>query len=281
MKIAVTGASGQLGALIIESLLERGVAAADIVAIARTPQKVAAEGVAIRQADYDDPSSLDTALDGVERLLLVSGSEIGQRFAQHSNVIDAAKRAGVSFIGYTSLINADSSTLILADEHRATEAALAGSGLPYTVLRNGWYTENYTAGAAGTVAQGMLLGGAGGARIAAATRKDYADAAAVVLLEPKPGETFELGGEGVTLQEFASALAEVSGKPVEYRDHDGDELIAAIVATGAPEGFAQWTASADAEIAKGVLDTDSTALEQLIGRRPTSLVQAARTALAG
>lgn len=279
MIIAVTGASGQLGALVIQALLERGVQASDIVAIARTPEKVSAEGVTVRTADYEDPNSLDAALEGVDRLLLVSGSEIGKRLVQHRNVIDAAVRAGIRLVAYTSLLNADTSTLTIADEHRGTEKALVESGLPFTVLRNGWYMENYTAAVDAHASSGFIQGAAGEGRIAAATRRDFAEAAATVLLEPAPGRILELGGPGFTLADFARAVGEVSGSPVEYRNLTGDALLTALQESGVPEGMAQWLVATDASIADGALDTDSTELAELLGRRPTPLPTAVSAAL--
>ncbi|WP_338418814.1 NAD(P)H-binding protein [Salinibacterium hongtaonis] len=224
MVIAVTGASGQLGHLIIDKLIERGAAPADIVGIARTVEKaadLAARGIEIRQADYSDAATLPAALAGVDRLVLVSGSEIGQRAAQHHNIIEAAKAAGVGFIAYTSLLNADKSTLGLAEEHRATEAELATAGIPFAVLRNGWYTENYTAGLEPALASGALYGAAGEGRIATATRADYAEAAAAIALsaEAESGSILELGGdEPHTLAELARVVSEVSGTAVAYEN---------------------------------------------------------------
>ena len=184
MKLLVTGASGHLGHLAVESLLQRGVPAGDVVAIARTPESIAdltERGVEVRRADYDDRASLEAAFAGVDRLLFVSGSEVGQRIAQHTNVIEAAKAAGVGFVAYTSIMRADRSDLILAAEHRATEQLLAASGLPHALLRNSWYLENYTGQVASALDQGVVLGAAGDGRVSAATRADFADAAAVVL----------------------------------------------------------------------------------------------------
>lgn len=285
MVIAVTGASGQLGHLIIEKLIDRGVEASDIVGIARTVEKaadLAARGVEIRQADYSDAGSLPAALAGVDRLVLVSGSEIGQRAAQHHNIIEAAKAAGVEFIAYTSLLNADSSTLGLAEEHRATEAELAAAGVPFAVLRNGWYTENYTAGLEPALASGSLFGAAGDGRIATATRADYAEAAAAVVLSAsaESGSILELGGdEPHTLAELARVVSEVSGTSVAYENLTPEGLRDAQMAAGVPEGWAEFAAATDRGIAGGDLDTDSRALSTIIGRPTTSLADAVSAAL--
>tara|TARA_R110002020_G_scaffold65413_22_gene172838 strand:- start:1421 stop:2290 length:870 start_codon:yes stop_codon:yes gene_type:complete len=274
MAIAITGASGQLGSLVIEALLEKGVDPRDIVAVARTPEKVAASGVVVRTADYEDADSLDQALAGVDKLLLISGNEMGRRLLQHRNIIEAARKAGVGYVAYTSLINADSSSLSIADEHRGTERALAEAGIPYTVLRNGWYTENFTAGVSEHVSSGFILGGAGAGRIAAATRRDFAEAAAALLLAPAPGRVFELGGSGFTLAEFARAVGEVSGSPVDYRDLTPDALLSALRESGVPESVAKWRVATDDCIARGALDTDSTDLAELLGRPTTALTDA-------
>src|SRR6476469_7926848 len=187
MTLLVTGASGHLGRLVVEALLEHGTPAAQVVATARTPESIsdlADRGVQVRRADYTDPASLDAAFAGVDRLLLVSGSEVGQRIAQHANVIDAAKRSGVGFVAYTSITRADTSDLVLASEHRATEELLTASGLPHALLRTSWYLENYTGQVASALDQGVVLGAAGDGRVSAATRADFADAAAVVLAGP-------------------------------------------------------------------------------------------------
>src|SRR6478672_9706398 len=211
MTLLVTGASGHLGRLVVEALLEHGTPAAQIVAIARTPESIsdlADRGVQVRRADYTDPASLDAAFAGGDRLLLVSGSEVGQRIAQHANVIDAAKRSGVSFVAYTSITRADTSDLVLAAEHRATEELLAASGLPHALLRNSWYLENYTGQLSTFLEHGVVLGAAGEGRVSAATRADYADAAAIVLAgEDGHGhEAPSTSSVGMTRSRSASSL---------------------------------------------------------------------------
>lgn len=209
--IAITGASGQLGRLAIDALL-RTTPAQDLVALVRTPAKaqdLAARGVTVRQADYADPAGWDAALQGVRRLLLVSSSEVGQRVAQHRTVIDAARRAGVELLAYTSVLHADTSALELAREHRDTEALLRASGVPHVLLRNGWYTENYLAGVGAALQHGVLAGSAGEGRIASAARADYAEAAAAVLQAPdQAGKVHELAGDSAyTLAELAAEIS--------------------------------------------------------------------------
>lgn len=265
---AVTGASGQLGRLVIHALLET-VAPGKIVALVRTPDSVtdlAARGVTVRTFDYDAPETLMPALQGVTRLVLISGNAVGARVAQHGAVIAAAKAAGVGFVAYTSILNADRSPMLLAAEHKATEAMLAASGLDYALLRNGWYTENYLMGAGAAVAQGVLLGSSGDGIISAAARVDYAEAAATVLARGLTG-TFELAGDsGFTQTELAAALAEMSGKPVVYQDMSQADYAAALEQVGLPGPFAAILADSDARAGEGALFDASGTLSQLIGR---------------
>ena len=274
MKLLVTGASGHLGHLVVEALLGRGVPASDLVAMARTPESVAdlaERGVEVRRADYDDRASLDAAFAGVDRLLLVSGSAVGQRITQHANVIDAAKAAGVGFVAYTSITRADTSDLALAAEHQATEELLAASGVLHALLRNSWYLENYTGQAA-----------AGEGRVSAATRADYADAAAVVLAgEGHEGAVYELGADrAFTLGEYAAALSRVARREITYRDLSAEDYTAALVAAGLPEGYAAVLADSDRGLSQGALFTDSGDLSRLIGRPTTDVESALRAALA-
>ncbi|GHD71678.1 NAD(P)-dependent oxidoreductase [Luteimonas padinae] len=281
MKIAVTGATGQLGRLLIERLRSK-VPATDIVALARTPAKAADLGVEVREADYARPETLDKALAGIDTLMLISGSEVGQREAQHRNLIEAAKQAGVRRVVYTSLLHADSSTLGLAPEHVATEAMLRESGLATAVLRNGWYTENYTAGAGAVVANGALIGSAGQGRIASATRADYADAAVTVLTTPgHDGQVYELAGDtAYTLAELAAEISRQSGKDVPYVDLPPAEYTAALVAAGVPAPWPDALPAIDVEAGKGALFDDGRVLSTLIGRPTTSLADAVAAALA-
>ncbi|MFD6463729.1 NAD(P)H-binding protein, partial [Streptomyces roseolus] len=221
MTVAVTGASGHLGRLVVEALLRAG--STPVVAIARDPQKLAdlaERGADVRQASYDDPAALDRALAGVDRLLLISGNEFGQRVEQHTTVIRAAERAGVELLAYTSIPKADDNPLILAQEHTGTEAVLAESTVPHVILRNSWYWENYLGGLAHAVESGVLHGAAGEGRVAAAARADYAEAAAAVLTtEGHAGRIYELGGdERLTYAELAQVISDVAGKPVRYEN---------------------------------------------------------------
>ncbi len=283
--IAVTGATGQLGRLVIEQLLARH-PAERTVAIVRNPAKAAdltARGVQVRQADYTQPDALAVALAGVDRLLLISSSEIGQRLPQHQAVIDAAKAAGVKLLAYTSLLKADTSPLALGQEHVATEQALAASGVPYVLLRNGWYSENYAASIPAALAYGALIGSTRDAPLSLATRADYAAAAvAVITGEDQAGKVYELGGDpAVTLSDFAAELARQSGKPVVYQDLSQADFRSALLAAGLPEGFADLLSDSDAGAAKGGLFTVSGDLTRLIGRPTTPLADVIATALKG
>ncbi|MBB2203421.1 SDR family oxidoreductase [Gluconacetobacter takamatsuzukensis] len=268
----VSAATGHLGGLVIDALLE-AVPASAIVAGVRDPAKEAAvairnKGVAVRVADYARPDTLASALAGVDRLLLISGSEIGQRTAQHRNVIAAAKDAGVGLIVYTSILHADTSPLFLAEEHRDTETALKASGIPFVLLRNGWYTEVYTWRIAPALQHGVFLGASGEGRISSAARADYARAAAVVLAGgDHAGRTYELAGDtSYTLAEFVAAVAEASGKPLPYRNMDPDAYRTALLGAGVPELFATILSDTDAGVAKGALFDDGGELARLIGR---------------
>lgn len=282
--IVITGASGQLGRLVIEQLLKK-VAASHIVAAVRSPEKaadLAALGVQVRKADYSQPDTLDGAFAGAEKVLLISSSEIGQRFVQHKAVIDAAKRAGVKLLGYTSVLRADTSLLGLAAEHHQTEIALAQSGVPAVVLRNGWYHENYTAGIAGDLAHGAHFGSAGEGRISSAARADYAAAAVAVLTasDSQAGKTYELAGDSsYTLSEFAAEVARQAGKPVVYTDLPEAQYKAALLNAGLPEFVAELLANSDAAAAKGALFDDGHQLSALIGRATTPLSQSVAEAL--
>ena len=275
--IAITGATGQLGRLVAQALLQ-SVPAAHIVAAVRTPAKaqdLAALGVQVRQADYTQPDTLRAAFAGVDKLLLISSSEVGQRFAQHSVVIDAAKAAGVKLIAYTSILRADTSALGLAAEHKETEAALRASGVPFVLLRNGWYTENYAGVVPTAVQYGAVMGSAKDGRIAAASRADYAAAAAAVLVrDSQAGKVYELAGDtAFTLTELAAEIAKQSGKPVAYADMPQAVYAAELVKVGLPEGFAALLADSDAAAANGGLFDDGKQLSQLIGRSTTPISQ--------
>ena len=279
--IAISGATGQLGRLVIEQLKTR-VPASAIVALARTPAKAADLGVAVREADYSRAQTLDAALAGVHTLLLISSSEVGQRAAQHAAVIDAAGRAGVSRIVYTSLLHADTSTLSLAAEHVQTEAMLRESGIPHTLLRNGWYAENHTGSARGALAAGAFIGSAGAGRISGATRADYAAAAVAVLTgSGHEGRTYELAGDlAYTLADLAAEISRQTGKDIPYRDLPPADYAAALVGVGLPGWLAGALAEWDFEITQGVLFEDGGDLSRLIGRPTTTLATAVAQALA-
>ncbi|ELE9706982.1 SDR family oxidoreductase [Enterobacter cloacae] len=281
--IAITGATGQLGRLVIEQLLKT-VPANQIVAVVRNPAKAEAlsqQGIVVRQGDYTDQAALTTALKGVEKLLLISSSEVGQRATQHQNVINAAKAAGVTFVAYTSLLHADNSPLGLHVEHVATEKALAASGIPYALLRNGWYTENYLASAPPALEHGVFIGAAGEGKIASATRADYAAAAAkVVSEEGHAGKVYELAGDSAwTLSELAAELSKQSGKPVVYQNMSEADFAAALKSVGLPAGLADMLADSDVGASKGGLFDDSHTLSKLIGRPTTSLAESVKTIL--
>lgn len=281
MKIGITGATGQLGRIVVHKLKQK-VAPADIVALVRSPAKAADLGVEARAADYDDAKSLAAALAGIDTLLLISGSEVGQRAQQHRNVIEAAKQAGVKHIVYTSLLHADTSPLSLAGEHRDTEAMLRAAGIPSTILRNSWYMENHLGSAKGAVAAGAFIGSAGQGRIAGAAREDYAEAAVAVLTGAgHQGRVYELAGdEPYTLAELAAEIARQSGAQVPYRDLAVADYAQALQGFGLPAPLAQAIAGWDADAAKGALDDGSHTLSRLIGRRTTPLAEAVRRALA-
>ena len=281
--IAITGATGQLGQLVIEELLKT-VPASQIVAIVRNPAKAEAlsnQGIVVRQGDYTDRAAFTTALNGVDKLLLISSSEVGQRATQHQNVINAAKAAGVKFIAYTSLLHADTSPLGLHVEHVDTEKALAESGVPYALLRNGWYTENYLASAPPALEHGVFIGAAGEGKIASATRADYAAAAAKVVSEDgHAGNVYELAGDSAwTLSELAAELSKQSGKPVAYQNLSEADFAAALKGVGLPAGLADMLADSDTGASKGGLFDDSRTLSKLIGRPTTTLAESVKSIL--
>jgi NAD(P)H dehydrogenase (quinone) len=285
MTIAVTGASGPFGRHAIEVLLRRGIPADQIVAIVRDPAKVGdlrERGVTVRRGDYSDPASLRAALAGVDRLLFVSGSEVGQRIAQHQAVAGAAREAGVSLVAYTSSPKADTSDMVLAEEHRATEGALIASGVPYVFLRNGWYVENYTRQLPVILEHG-LIGAAGDGRISAAARGDLAEAAAVVVAssDGHQNRVYELGGPSFTLADLAAEIGRQSGRDVGYTDLSEDAYAKALVDAGVPAEAAAVYADSDRAAAKGALYIEGDDLERLLGRPATPWPEVIRAALGG
>jgi NAD(P)H dehydrogenase (quinone) len=274
---AVTGTTGHLGPVVVRELLARGVPAADVVALARTPEKAADLGVPVRRADYSDTATLPEALAGVDVLLLVSGSEVGRRVAQHTAVVEAAKTAGVQRVAYTSIANADHSTNPLQPEHKATEDVLRASGLPFTIFRNNWYLENYTGQVPQYLATGEVLGIDGDARIGAATRADMAAATTAALLdEGTAGATFELSGPPITLAGLAETVTDVTGTKVAYRDVTPEELTAILRGTGLDDGTAGFVVALEESVARGDLDVRGDDLERLLGRPATTLADALR-----
>jgi NAD(P)H dehydrogenase (quinone) len=274
MKIGITGATGQLGRLVVNKLKEK-VAADNLVAIVRSRQKSAGLGIEAREADYDKPETLENALKGIDSLLLISASEIGKRLQQHKNVIEAAKKAGVKWIVYTSLLHADKSTIGLAGEHLATEAALKNSGIPFTLLRHSWYTENYANAVLGGLANGIIWGSAGDGKIASATRDDFAQSAVAVLTgEGHAGKIYELAGdEAFTMSDLAAEISKQTGKLVSYKNVPEQEYAEILVKAGLPEGFAKFYASVDISTGKNDLFDNSHQLSRLIGRATTPLSQ--------
>ncbi|GFE57075.1 SDR family oxidoreductase [Geobacter sp. AOG1] len=281
--VVITGATGQLGRLVIASLLQK-VPASDIVAAVRNVDKakdLAALGVQVRHADYTLPATWDDALKGADRLLLISSSEIGQRVSQHRTVIEAAQRAGIKLLLYTSVLHADTSPLGLAGEHRETEQIIRASGLPHVLLRNGWYTENYTAGVPAALAHGAVCGCAGNGRIASAARKDYAEAAAVALTtDNHAGRTYGLAGDyAYTLGDLAAEISRQSGRNINYVNMAEPEYKQLLVSAGLPEPIAALLSDSDTGASHGALFDDSHQLSTLIGRATTPMATSVAEAL--
>lgn len=284
MTYAITGSTGAFGSLAVKHLLALKVPASSIVALARNEAKAAglkASGVQVRIADYGDGASLAAALAGVDRLLLVSGSEVGKRAVQHRAVIDAAKAAGVKLIAYTSIARADTSINPLAGEHKATEEALRASGLPFVVLRNNWYSENYADDVRRARDSGIIAAAVGEGRVASASRTDYAEAAVRALLgEGQAGKIYELGGaKAWDYRELAATASELLGRPVAFKPLTADERRKGLLAAGLPEGVAAFVVSLDQAIEAGSLASVSGDLEKLLGRKPQSLKEGLKVAL--
>ena len=285
MSVVVTGATGQLGRLAVSHLIERGVTPADIVAVGRNAERLAeldATGVRTAVADYSDAAALDAAFADAETLVLISSSEVGQRAAQHGNAIDAAVRAGIRRVVYTSAPHADSSALILAPEHKATEELLQASPLEVTVLRNNWYNENYESSLGQAAQSGSYLASSGQGRVASASRDDYAEAiAAVVTSDVHGGEVYELAGDTAwDGEDFAAAATKVLGRPIIFRSVEPGEHLEILRSAGLDEGTAGFVVALDGNIRDGLLDGPSDVLSGLIGRPTTPLIHTLRKAAA-
>jgi len=272
--IAVTGANGQLGRLVLKHLA--GLTNTPVRALVRSPEKaqdLSSDQVSIAQFDYNDPAELPKALEGVERLLLISGSEVGQRVGQHKAVIDAAKAAGVKFIAYTSLLNVPSSSLILGAEHIETEQLLIDSGIPHAVLRNGWYLENYAGTVAAALKHGAVVGASANGRISVAGREDYAEAAARIIAgDDLSTRSIELAGdEAITLTDLAEEISLQSGRTIPFQNLSEADYAGMLTGAGLPEGFAKALADADRGAANGELFNASTALRGILGHPTKSL----------
>ncbi|MFF9635287.1 SDR family oxidoreductase [Streptomyces bacillaris] len=284
MSIVVTGATGELGRLVIDELLAT-VPAGEIAAVVRDKEKaapLAARGVELRIADYNRPETLAGAFRSGDRVLLISGSEVGKRVAQHTAIIEAAKAAGVAQLAYTGILGGPAADFALADEHKATERLILDSGLPYTFLRNGWYTENYTADLTPVLAHGAVVSNAGEGRVASASRADYAAAAAAAVTgEGHLGKAYELSGDTAwSFAEYAALLSEVTGKEIAYNNVPAAVHQEILVGAGLPEGFAAILTDVDEAIGRGRLAGTSGDLARLIGRPTTPLATTVRAALA-
>lgn len=278
----ITGATGQLGRLVLEELLLL-VAPGQVIGLGRELGRIAdlaARGIGARAMDYDNPASLPAALQGVDRLLLISGNALGQRPRQHGHVIDAARQAGVQYIAYTSILNADTTPIRLGAEHKASEDLLAASGIAHDLLRMGWYSENYTGALAAQIEAGLITGAQGQGRISSAPRADLAAAAARVLVDGKGGQTYDLAGdEAWTMAEFAAEVSRQSGREVRYHDMDEAHYAASLVAAGLPEIYAPVIANSAHATSLGALENHSRMLSRLIGRPTTPIAETIRQAL--
>ncbi|MBT2597133.1 SDR family oxidoreductase [Arthrobacter sp. ISL-72] len=281
MSIVIAGATGQLGRLVVEELLGRGVPAGQIVAAGRSADQLtelAGRGVNTAQLDYNDPASVNAALNEGDILLLISGNDIQNRTAQHEAVIDAAVQAKVGHILYTSVLAADTTPLVLAPDHVKAEERIRASGLPFTFFRNGWYTENYAAALLTARETGTVLGSAGGGRVASATRADYAAAIAAVLTTPgHEGSVYELSGDHAwTYEELASAFSTVLGRSVSYGAVTSEEHVLALEAAGLDPATAGFLAALDGNIRQGALELTTGDLSRLAGRPTTPLLEGLR-----
>jgi len=278
MKIGITGATGQLGRIVVEKL-KRKTSANNLFALVRSLQKASDLGIEARAFDYNSPKP--EALVGIDKLLLISANEIGKRIEQHTRVIDTAKKAGVKLLVYTSLLRTDSSSLVLAGEHHKTEEAIISSGIPYVIMRHGWYTENYIASLRDVIAMGTLYGSSGNGKISSAARRDYAEADAIVLTsDGHIGQVYELAGdESFTMGDFAAEISRQVGKTIAYVNLPEEAYAQLLVKAGMPAGIAKFYAGTHTATAKGDLFDDSHQLSKLIGRPTTSLEKVIAMAL--
>ncbi|MEU6391948.1 SDR family oxidoreductase [Streptomyces sp. NPDC046939] len=284
MSLVITGATGHLGRLVVEGLLDAGVPAGEIAAVVRDKEKaapLAARGVELRVADYNAPETLGDAFRAGDKVLLISGSEVGRRAAQHQAVIDAAKAAGVASLAYTGILGGPDADFALADEHKVTEQAILDSGLPYTFLRNGWYHENYTGNLGVVLEHGAVVASAGEGRVASASRADYAAAAVAVLTGTgHEGRAYELSGdEAWSLAEYAAEVAKQSGKDVVYRAVTPEQNLEVLLGAGLPQPFAEILVGVDTAIGRGLLARRNGDLARLIGRPTTPVADAIADAL--
>ncbi|WP_435057857.1 SDR family oxidoreductase [Streptomyces sp. bgisy060] len=285
MSIVVTGATGQLGRLVIDALLAT-VPAASVAAVVRSKEKaadLAERGIELRIADYDRPESLAGAFAAGDRILLISGSEVGRRVPQHRAVIDAAEAAGVAQLAYTGILGGDGADFVLAAEHKETERLILASGLPHTFLRNGWYSENYTAQLAAVLAHGAVVASAGEGRVASAPRADYAAAAAAVLtgpIEEHLSTAYELSGDDAwSFAEYAAEVAARSGREVTHRNVPAATHLEILIGAGVPQGFAEILVDVDRAVEQGALALRTGDLARLIGRPTTPIAASIEEAL--
>lgn len=282
MKIAITGATGQLGRLVINKLKEK-IPTDNMIALSRSVEKAKGLEVEVREFDYEKPAMLKPALKGVDTLLLISASEIGKRFSQHKHIIEAAKSAGIKWIVYTSLLRTDNTSLDIGTEHKVTEKLLKESGIPFTILRNGWYTENYTSSVPGAIRGGALMGCAGNGKISGAARADYADAAVAVLTgKNHQGKIYELAGDNFfTLSDLAAEISRQTGKNIPYKNLSEKDYASALKNFGVPEEFAKVIAGWDTAASKNDLFDDSHQLSRLTGKATTPLSVSVADAIKG
>lgn len=278
MTIAITGATGALGQLALIALKARA-PQADVVALVRDPAKIT--GTPARVFDYTKAETLAPALKGIDTLVLISSNDFNDRAGQHRAVITAAKTAGVKRIIYTSILKGDASPMILAQDHIATEAALKASGIPAIILRNGWYTENYTGSLKASVEHGALIGSSAEGRIASAARADYAEAIAVTAVDNShASKTYELAGDiPHTMAEFAAEVSNQVGKAIPFNNLPKDTYAGILQSFGLPEAFASILADSDDTAARGSLLDESHTLSKLIGRPTTPIATTIKAAL--